>query len=106
MSKCYFCEIGEVKPGTATMPMYRDTTVVVVKNVPVNVCANCGEEYISHEIGVQLDAIFDDAENSGIEVLVRKYPIKPSASKPRERQVPTPAAASHTAAQPVPAAGD
>lgn len=101
--KCYFCEIGNVKPGTATMPMHRDAMVVVVKNVPVDVCANCGEEYISHEIGIQLDAIFDDAENAGIEILVRKYPVKPSPPKPRVREAPTPASASQSAAQPVPA---
>ena len=59
--------------------------VVVVKNVPVNVCANCGEVYISHEIGVQLDAIVKDAEQDGVELLVRKYlPVKVAADAPNE----------------------
>lgn len=59
------------------MPSHRNGMVVVVKNVPVDICAKCGEVYISHEIGVQLDAIVKDAEQDGVEVLVRKYlPVK------------------------------
>ena len=82
---CHFCEIGDVKPGTATMPSHRNGMVVVVKNVPVDICANCGEVYISHEIGVQLDAIVKDAEQDGVELLVRKYlPVKAAAAAPFE----------------------
>ena len=82
---CHFCEIGDVKPGTATTPSHRNGMVVVVKNVPVDVCANCGEVYISHEIGVQLDAIIKDAEQDGVEVLVRKYlPVKVAEEDPSE----------------------
>ena len=51
----------------------------------MDVCDNCGEVYISHEIGVQLDAIIKDAEQDGVEMLVRKYlPAKVAEEDPSE----------------------
>ena len=106
MRKCYFCKIGAVKPGFVTVPETTASLTVVLKEVPAKVCNNCGEHYFDSEVVSELEKIISEAENAGIDALVRKYPVKPAAPKPRECQEPTSVAASHTAAQPVPAAGD
>lgn len=106
MSKCYFCEIGDVKPGLVTVPETTASLTVVLKEVPAKVCGNCGEHYFDSEVVAGLEKLVSDAENAGIEALIRKYPVKPSAPQPREREAHTPASASQTAAQPVPAPGD
>ncbi len=106
MRKCYFCIIGDVKPGFVTVPETTASLTIVLKEVPAKVCDNCSEHYFDSEVVAGLEKIITDAQNAGIDTLVRKYPVKPSAPKPIEREAPTPASASHTEAQPVAPAGD
>lgn len=109
MSKCHFCKDGYAMPGYTTVSRVshkRGAMVFIVKQVPVDVCDTCGEWYMSHETALRLDEMQTIAQNAGVEILVRKYPVKPFAPKPIEREAPTPASAYQTAAQPVAAAGD
>lgn len=106
MGKCYFCKIGDVKPGFVTVPETTASLTVVLKEVPAKVCNNCSEHYFDSEVVAGLEKIVSDAQNAGVEILVRKYPVKPFAPKPIEREAPTPASAYQTAAQPVAATGD
>ena len=71
--KCVICKNGETAPGRATVPMTRESLVVVVKEVPAKVCDNCGEYYLDYVTTAQLDKVIDDAEKAGVEVLVQKY---------------------------------
>lgn len=52
--KCAICKHGETRPGKATLTLERNETTLVIKGVPAEVCANCGEEYVSEEITVRL----------------------------------------------------
>ena len=103
MRKCYFCKIGDVKPGFVTVPETTASLTVVLKEVPAKVCDNCSEHYFDSEVVAGLEKIVSDAQNAGIDTLVRKYSVKPATPRPIEREAPTPALASHAAAQPVPA---
>lgn len=106
MRKCYFCKIGDVKPGFVTVPETTASLTIVLKEVPAKVCDNCSEHYFDSDVVAGLEKIVSDAQNAGIDTLVRKYPVKPATPKSIEREAHTPASASQTAAQPVPAAGD
>ena len=44
--KCVVCRQGETRPGAATLVLERDGLTLVLKNVPAEVCENCGEEYV------------------------------------------------------------
>lgn len=44
--RCVICRQGETRPGTATLVLERDGLTLVLKNVPAEVCENCGEEYV------------------------------------------------------------
>jgi YgiT-type zinc finger domain-containing protein len=48
--KCIICKNGETKPGNATVTLEREGTTLVIKGVPADVCANCGEEYVDETI--------------------------------------------------------
>ena len=43
---CVICKRGELRLGTATVALERENTTLVIKEVPAQVCANCGEEYV------------------------------------------------------------
>jgi YgiT-type zinc finger domain-containing protein len=71
--KCIICKNGETKPGNATVTLEREGTTLVIKGVPADVCANCGEEYVDETITARLLKTAEEAARSGVEVDVREY---------------------------------
>ena len=71
--KCIICKNGETKPGNATVTLEREGTTLVIKGVPADVCANCGEEYVDETITARLLKTAEEAAQSGVEVDVREY---------------------------------
>jgi len=54
---CEYCP-GHVKPGRVTVDLRRGTALVVVQDVPAEVCDRCGSKYFSPEVTDQLQAYF------------------------------------------------
>ena len=71
--KCVVCKHGETSAGTAMVTLTREQLTLVVKDVPAEVCDNCGEEYVDAEITSRLLQTADDAAQSGVQVDVRQY---------------------------------
>ncbi|MBI5560994.1 MAG: type II toxin-antitoxin system MqsA family antitoxin [Deltaproteobacteria bacterium] len=71
--KCVICKQGETRPGKATVTLERNGTTLVVKGVPANVCANCGEEYVGEEITARLLDTAEEVAKKGVQVDVREY---------------------------------
>ncbi len=71
--KCVICKVGETRPGRATVTLERDGTTLVIKNVPADICANCGEEYVNAETTELLLRTAEEAVKSGVQVSVRDY---------------------------------
>ena len=71
--KCVICKHGETQPGTTTITLERDTTTVVFKNVPAEVCQTCGEAYLDASITRRLLHIVEEAALAGVQVDVRSY---------------------------------
>ena len=44
------CKTGETAEGKVTVSLQRDGASILVKNVPAQVCDNCGEYYLSEDI--------------------------------------------------------
>jgi YgiT-type zinc finger domain-containing protein len=70
---CVICRLGETQPGRATLTLERSGTTMVFKNVPAQVCANCGEEYIDQEITARLLRIAEEAVRTGVQVDIREF---------------------------------
>ncbi len=71
--KCVICKIGETSPGTTTITLERNTTTLVIKNVPADVCRNCGEAYVDGQTTDRLLQIAEDAVESDVQVDIRQY---------------------------------
>ena len=72
---CVICKNGETEPGTTTSTLERDSTIVLIKDIPAKVCNNCGEAYIDSKTLVRLHNM--SPENSerddDVDVVVLKY---------------------------------
>lgn len=71
--KCVVCKNGETQPGKAVITLVRNSTTVVFKDVPADVCQNCGEEYVSEDVTRELLKTAELAAKSGVEVDVREF---------------------------------
>ncbi len=71
--KCIICKNGETHPGEITLTLERDYTTLVLKNVPAEVCGNCGESYIDEKVTKQLLDTADEAVREGVEIDVRRF---------------------------------
>ncbi len=67
------CKHGDTRPGVTTLSLTRDALTLVVKNVPAQVCENCGEAYIDERATTRLLDIAEAAARSGVQVEVREY---------------------------------
>jgi YgiT-type zinc finger domain-containing protein len=70
---CPICGHDALSAGTTTFAADADGTVVVMRNVPADVCDNCGESFVTDKIAAELEALVVDAQNSGTESLVRHF---------------------------------
>jgi len=71
--KCVICRKGETKEGTTTVTFDREGITLVVKDVPAQVCTNCGEDYIDEKVAHDLLTIAEKMAESGAQVDIRKY---------------------------------
>ncbi|MDO8487160.1 MAG: type II toxin-antitoxin system MqsA family antitoxin [Candidatus Curtissbacteria bacterium] len=56
MSSCYFCK-GKTEIKIVDVDFRWGDKLFVVKNVPIEVCSQCGERYYSAEISKKLDTL-------------------------------------------------
>ena len=54
MSSCFFCK-GKTEIKNVNVDFRWKNKLFVVKNVPVEICTQCGEKYYSAEISKKLD---------------------------------------------------
>jgi YgiT-type zinc finger domain-containing protein len=71
--KCVVCKQGETKPGKATVTLERGPSTLVFKNVPADVCSNCGEEYVDERAAANLLRVAEEAASAGVQVGIREY---------------------------------
>lgn len=70
---CVMCKHGRISPGTATMMFDELDAVIVIRNVPAEVCENCGEAYFDQATTRRLLELADEAAKAGVRVEVREY---------------------------------
>lgn len=71
--KCAICGQGETSPGKTTFTLERGESVVVVRNVPAEVCQDCGEAYLDEEQTDRVIQLAEKAIASGRPVEVLDY---------------------------------
>ncbi|MDN5870864.1 MAG: type II toxin-antitoxin system MqsA family antitoxin [Nitrococcus sp.] len=71
--KCVICKTGDVADGTATVTLQRGETIIVIKDVPAQVCAQCGEYYLTATMTEQVLAMAEAAVSKGAEVEILRW---------------------------------
>ncbi|MBI5436224.1 MAG: type II toxin-antitoxin system MqsA family antitoxin [Nitrosomonadales bacterium] len=71
--KCVICKTGQTHPGITTVTLQRDKTVVVIRDVPAEICDDCGEYYLSEPIARRVYADADGTVQRQVEVEIQRY---------------------------------
>lgn len=73
MMKCVICKTGQTHPGTTTVTLERANTVVVIRDVPAEICDNCGEYYLNEATAKRVYADADETARRHVEVEIQRY---------------------------------
>ena len=71
--KCVICKQGETVPGKVTVTLQRGEATVIIKEVPADVCENCGEYFLSEKVTQKLMERADEAAKKGAEVEILRF---------------------------------
>ncbi|MCD6175201.1 MAG: type II toxin-antitoxin system MqsA family antitoxin [Planctomycetes bacterium] len=71
--KCVICKQGQTNNGLTTVTLERGRTTVVIKDVPANICDNCGEYYLSETVTEKIQNLAEQAFQQGVEIEVLRY---------------------------------
>jgi len=47
--KCLICKNTHMKEGTTILPIERGNAILLITDIPAQVCTNCGEPYLNEE---------------------------------------------------------
>ncbi len=70
---CLMCKTGETKPGMVTHSFQKGATIVIVKDIPAQVCGQCGEPYFDGDVAKVIENLVNDAVRKGAEVEILRY---------------------------------
>ena len=71
--KCVICKSGETRSGKTTITFEREGFTLVVKDVPAEVCMNCGEDYVDESITHEIMVLAERIAKNGTLIDVRRY---------------------------------
>ena len=70
---CVICKLGETIPETTTITLERDGFTLVVRNVPAQVCDDCGEAYVSETDTARILTVAGQMAETGVSFDVCEY---------------------------------
>ena len=71
--KCAICRNGQTREGHITVVLEREQSTFVFKNVPAQICENCGEEYLSENINQKLLQTAEEAFARGVDLELLRF---------------------------------
>ncbi len=72
---CFICG-GNVVDEKTTFMVELDNCIIIIKNVPSQVCKQCGEVTYSNEVAKQLEKLVNSVRNAITEITVINYTEK------------------------------
>lgn len=70
---CAICKLDETHPGHTNVMLQRGDTIVVIKDVPADICDNCDEYYLSEAITRRVLELGEAAGTQGAEIEVLRF---------------------------------
>jgi YgiT-type zinc finger domain-containing protein len=73
--KCSLCKTGETHPGKTTVTLERDGSVIVIviRDVPAEICEDCGEDYLDEVATRRVYMAAEQACSRHVEVEIQRY---------------------------------
>lgn len=71
--KCCLCKTGETHPGKTTVTLERDGSVVVIRDVPAEICEDCGEYYLDEVTSRRVYMAAEQASSRHVEIEIQRY---------------------------------
>ena len=71
--KCSLCKNGDASSGKVTVTLNRENSIIIIKEVPAQICNNCGDYFLSSEVTKSVLSIAENAVKKGVEVEILKY---------------------------------
>lgn len=73
--ECALCKVGTTEKGTVTVTLERNGAIVLIKEVPAEICTNCGHYYLTEETTRAILQTGNDAIANGAELEVVKLKV-------------------------------
>lgn len=73
--ECSLCKIGVTEKGFVTVTLEKNDSIILIKNVPAEVCSNCGHYYLSEEVTAEVLQKGKEAVATGAELEVIKLRV-------------------------------
>ncbi len=72
---CFMCK-GDLENKKTTFMVELNNCIIIIKNVPSQVCKQCGEVSYSNEVAKQLERLINSVRNAITEITVINYTEK------------------------------
>jgi YgiT-type zinc finger domain-containing protein len=71
--ECALCRDGTFRPGPVTVALQRGESMIIVKQVPAEVCGTCGHYFLSQDVAACVFGWADEAVARGAEVEILRF---------------------------------
>jgi YgiT-type zinc finger domain-containing protein len=71
--KCVVCKHADTRRGVATITLRRGDATFVLKDVPAQVCPNCGEEYVDAKVTAEVLRSTENLARGGAQMDIRRF---------------------------------
>ena len=71
--KCVICKVGKTKHGFTNVTLERENSIIIVKQVPLEICNNCGEYYLNEDVTESLLKKAEAVMHNKVELEVIQY---------------------------------
>lgn len=69
---CVLCK-SDLKRGNVNHVVDLEDKIIVIKEVPANICEQCGEYFLDNEVALNIETFIEKAKKNKAEILVVKY---------------------------------
>ena len=70
---CIVCKKGSTRLEKVTVSIDKNDTVVVIRDVPAQVCSTCGEEYINATTMKDIERLVKTAQKAGMSIAIQQF---------------------------------
>lgn len=72
---CFMCK-GKLENKNTTFMVELEKCIIIIKNVPSQVCKQCGEVSYSDDVAKQIEKLVNSVRNSIMEITIMNYTEK------------------------------